>query len=321
MSKKLKKKKGLAKLWLKLSDREKYLQYKVERWAYGQKNFIDENKVPTPDDIKALAKKRGEINFLHDGNAGDIIYSLPTIRAVKRLTGVPVHLHLRLNQPHGIPSHHTHPLGRVMLNEKMFHMLRPLLESQEYLDSCRVYEQQTIDMDLNTFRSAGILLDRGNIARWYNYVTGLHPDLSEAWLEAKPSPDSAGHIVIARSSRYRNPYINYRFLSRYKQVIFLGVESEYEDMRQQIPQMRWVTVEDFRQMAELIAGARVFIGNQSFPFAIAEGLKVKRILETSVEAPNVIPEGGQAYDFYFQPHFEWLTEYLSGDSTPQKSVK
>jgi len=39
----------------------------------------------------------------------------------------------------------------------------------------------------------------------------------------------------------------------------------------------------------------LFIGNQSMPFAIAEQLKVKRILEQHYLCPNVIPQGGECY--------------------------
>lgn len=315
MTNKFVKKNGLAKLWLKLTDREKYNWYKVELRAYRMKNYIDEHEILDSDQIKALAKRQGTLHFLHDGNAGDIIYSLPSVREARKITGAPVHLYLRLDQPHGIPSHYTHPLGGVMLNQQMFGMLHPLLTDQPYLEDCHVYAGQRIDIDLNAFRESGIFLDRGNIARWYNYLTGLHPGLSEPWLRATPDARSAGHIVIARSSRYRNPYINYSFLRQYERVLFLGVESEYQDIRKSIPDIEWVRVKDFREMAGIIAGARFFIGNQSLPFSIAEGLKVNRILEISVEAPNVLPEGGNAFDFYFQHHFEWLVNELYGQET------
>jgi hypothetical protein len=39
-------------------------------------------------------------------------------------------------------------------------------------------------------------------------------------------------------------------------------------------------------------------------------LKVPRILEISFEVINVIPEGENGYDFFFQEHFESLVELL-----------
>jgi hypothetical protein len=69
-------------------------------------------------------------------------------------------------------------------------------------------------------------------------------------------------------------------------------------------------VSNFLELARVIAGCKFFIGNQSFPFAVAEGLKVPRALELCFECPNVIPEGPQAYDFLYQPQFEKIVREL-----------
>ena len=57
-------------------------------------------------------------------------------------------------------------------------------------------------------------------------------------------------------------------------------------------------------MAQVISGCKMFIGNQSFPFSIAEALKTKRVLEVFPQCPNVIVEGADAYDFCYQEQFE-----------------
>jgi hypothetical protein len=63
-------------------------------------------------------------------------------------------------------------------------------------------------------------------------------------------------------------------------------------------------------MATLINSCKLFIGNQSFPFSIAEGLKVNRLLEVYHLSPNVIVEGKGAQDFLYQPQFEKTVEQL-----------
>ena len=63
-------------------------------------------------------------------------------------------------------------------------------------------------------------------------------------------------------------------------------------------------------MARAIAGARLFIGNQSLPFSIAEALKARRLLEACPRAPTNVPEGPYAYEAWFQPHFEALVDKL-----------
>jgi ADP-heptose:LPS heptosyltransferase len=59
-------------------------------------------------------------------------------------------------------------------------------------------------------------------------------------------------------------------------------------------------------MARVIRSARFFIGNQSFPFALAEALKVPRILEVCPQTPDVIPTGDHIGAAYFQQNFEVL---------------
>ncbi len=81
-------------------------------------------------------------------------------------------------------------------------------------------------------------------------------------------------------------------------------------MKKSIPNLVWQPVVNFLELAAVIAGSKLFIGNQSFPFSIAEGLKATRLLEVYHRIPNVIPEGKNGYDFYFQKHFEYLVENL-----------
>ena len=57
-------------------------------------------------------------------------------------------------------------------------------------------------------------------------------------------------------------------------------------------------------MAQIINSSKIFIGNLSFGFTLAEALKKPRLLESGPDFPLVYPNGKNAYDFYFQDHFE-----------------
>ena len=57
-------------------------------------------------------------------------------------------------------------------------------------------------------------------------------------------------------------------------------------------------------MAQIIKNCKVFIGNLSFGYTIAEALKVPRLLESNPDFPLIYPNGGRGFDFYFQNHFE-----------------
>ena len=252
------------------------------------------------------------LHFKHSGNCGDIIYSIPTIKAIAREEDI--YLHLHIDQPADYAGHVKHPLGNVMLNKKMVDMLQPLLLAQPGFKSCGIFSERPIDIDLDKVREYPLLLDRGNIARWYFLIFPVNYDLNRAWLQVEPDRSCKETIVIARSFRYRAPGVNYRFLRRYPDVQFIGLPEEYADMKKMIPHIRHRPVNDFLEMASVIAGAKLFIGNQSFPFALAEALKANRLLEVHFECPNVTVYGDRGYDFCFQPQFEKLVtlryEYL-----------
>jgi hypothetical protein len=310
----IKKKNLLSKLWLKHTDRAKYKAYKWDLVNYKQSQYINfllgSEKLNNPDKIKAVADVKHSLNITHSGNAGDIIYALPTIKKIREITGAVINLYLIRDKPMNLPNYSTHPLGNVMLNQKMVDMLFPLLRQQDYISNCEVYTDQKIDIDLDYFRAGLVPQDKGNIARWCSYITGVSPDLWKQWLTAEPDTTFSNSIVVARSGRYQNKSISYSFISGYDNVFFIGVESEYKEIKKQIPPIKWVEVKDFLQLARIIAGCKFFIGNQSFPYSIAEALKVPRILEVSFEVINVVPEGPNGHDFLFQEHFEWLVKNL-----------
>ncbi|SDR94932.1 hypothetical protein SAMN05216490_0258 [Mucilaginibacter mallensis] len=310
-----KKRNIISKLWLKYTDRAAYVTYKWDLANYGESeqiNFlIGSEKLNTTAKINAVINSTGKLNLLHSGNAGDIIYALPTIKKIYETTGVHINLLLKLNQPSKIQAFRAHPLGNVMLNQKMADMLFPLIQSQEYIRTTAVYTNQVIDIDLDYFRAGFIPMNTGNIARWCSYITGFSPDLWKKWLIVTPDTDFSDTIIVARSGRYHNETINYSFINKYNNLKFIGVKSEYDDIKKFIPKIEWIEVEDFLQMARMIAGCKFFIGNQSFPYSIAEALKVPRILEVAFDVINVVPEGENGHDFFLQDHFESLVESLN----------
>ena len=117
-------------------------------------------------------------------------------------------------------------------------------------------------------------------------------------------------IVIQRTFRFRNIYINYEFIKNYESALFVGIKEEYDDLKKQVPNLEFYEPKDFLEIAQIIKSSKFFIGNQSVCYPIAEALKVPRLLEASPEFPVVQPVGKDAFDFYFQPHFEKWFDYL-----------
>lgn len=289
----------------KLNPIQKFLLKAKSAEAYKNYKFLSAIQGIEHPRVDLVTKK--EVHFLHSGNSGDIIYSLPVMYALAQ--GRNIHLHLQINQK-GMYGKMRHPLGTVMLNEKMVAMLQPLLLHQAQVVSCDVYQHQPVDVDLTWFRRYPFNYRTSHISRWYFHTFGVSGNLGLPWLQAPKNPEFSNAIVLARSHRYRQPGIRYNFLSQYERCVFVGLEDEYMDMKAMIPALEYQPVRDFLELATIINSARFFIGNQSFPFSIAEGLKARRLLEVFHLSPNVIVEGENGYDFCYQPQFEKLVEQL-----------
>ena len=196
------------------------------------------------------------------------------------------------------------------MSAKMVEMILPLLKSQKYINKAEEFKEQEIDIDLDLFRQIPMNFNLDEV-RWYFHLTGVHTDLSKEYLFAEPHPSIKDKIVIMRSTRRKNIFINYNFMNKYKNVLFIGLKEEYEDLKKEIPNMQFYDCKDFLEAAQIIKSSKFFIGNSSLGFTIAEGLKVPRIMESYPDFPIIYPNGGHGYDFYFQTHFEMLCEKLN----------
>jgi hypothetical protein len=224
--------------------------------------------------------------------------------------GKRIELFLDISQESMYPKGYKHYNENKILTEKSVAFIKPLLLSNPAFAVCETYTGQAIDYDLNEFRRYPFDYRMGHICRWYFWAFGVNYDLGKPWLNVEADSSYKDEVIIARSFRYRAPTINYGFLQSINNISFIGLPDEYEDMKKNIPHLKHIIVTDALKLAQAIAGCKCFIGNQSFPFAVAEALKVKRVLEISYQTPNVIVEGGNGYDFCFQPQFEKIIHSL-----------
>jgi hypothetical protein len=244
------------------------------------------------------------IKFKHSGNTGDIIYSLSVIKEICDKQKAKAVLYLFLDKPSTFTDK-SHPVGSVMLNQVMFDMLKPLLESQPYiLDVFDVKKEENamVDIDLDKFREEYKNLSAGDIRMWYGNFLNYQIDMSAPVLSVLQEQND--YIVINRTQRYNNPLIDYSIIDKLnKKVFFVGTETEWKVMNTHF-RCEHYKVSNFLEMAKLIAGSSLFVGNQSMAFAIAEQMKHPRILEQYFNAPNVIPQGGTYSVFHTQQQFE-----------------
>lgn len=240
------------------------------------------------DAIKVYSQKATAQSpaFYHSGDLGDIIFSLP---AMAHLGGGTILLGRTLGVNIS-PRVRT----RELMTQKRANLIIPLLEKQPYVYAAKytnVFPAEKV-LNLNRFRilidqflkanrlvGASISLYRYNL-RVFNISTD---DELAPWLtNINPVTATGRDIAVARSPRYRNPAFPWGpIMERYHhRMFFLGIKSEWQAMQEvsnkTIP---FFETENLLTAAEWIAGAKVFIGNQSAPAAIAEGLKMPVVQE------------------------------------------
>lgn len=225
--------------------------------------------------------------FRHDGDLGDLVAALPTMRA---LGGG----HLIIAEGGGSI--------RESLRGARFESIKPLLLQQPYIHGLEWNpEPQGVTHDFSTFRHNEI---RGeNLARWQARHFGLSVSLAP-WLTVTPSTKAQGRVVVANSGRCRNPLFPWTRLLRfhYPNSLFVGLPDEHEDFRYRTStRTEFLPTANLLELAEVIAGCQLFIGNQSCPFWIAAALGVPLIQEVWPQGPNSMVERPNAQYWMLPP--------------------
>jgi hypothetical protein len=229
------------------------------------------------------------------------MYALPIIKELSKEKKC--NLYIRINHSIGSKDYFKHPSGNIMISKKVFEMILPLLASQPYINEIDFYENQPIDVDLDIFRDLPFSNSFHSI-RWYFHIVGKQIDMTIPYLEVGKNEFLNDKVVVVRTFRGRNPLIDYRFLNKYENLLFLGTKEEYEDFVTVVPKTTFYDVKDFLELAQIMNSSKLVITNQTFAFSVAEGMKINRILEANPYNPAVFPIGGNGFDFYFQRHFE-----------------
>jgi hypothetical protein len=208
--------------------------------------------------------------FGHSGDMGDVIYALPTIRALGGGT-------LFLYHREGKTSHG--------MDEAKARSLHSLLIQQSYINDVVFcpsgYPPYASDHDLNGFRDHG---GKGrNLADMHLATHGLesaHRD--SAWISID-SPVRAKRVVFARTARVRNRHFPWKRLWEYyhDSAGFIGTTDEHADFCRTIGDIPFIATKNLLEVASVIAGSHLFVGNESCPAAIAEGLKHTMIVEVT----------------------------------------
>jgi len=245
---------------------------------------------------------------VHSGNMGDILYSLPTIAAL----GVD-RLLLNLVDDPGV--------GGRRFDRRSADFLTPLLLAQPSIRSVAIVEAPAelavrfglregdklvsrglpleqvdagalgVDHCLDRFRLMPI--DEMHLVDAHARAMNLRVDGRRPFLSVEPAREarSGESILLSLTPRYRHLPATFfaelldglgpvRLIGRpEEQHVYQGIAGEF------------VTATDAIELARLIAAARLFIGTPSLPYAVAEGLKVRRVVDVPSWPLNAFPLG------------------------------
>jgi len=207
--------------------------------------------------------------YYHSGNLGDVVYALNAIRLAGG-GGLTIGRQQSGTSPCSMP-----------ITDAQFEKFRPLLAVQPYLKSvgyAKTYPEDIVD--LNRFRddwnNGPLRKETGihNLCQMHCHTLGVADKFRpyETWLTI-PNPIRTGKIAIHRSARYHAQNFPWAdVVKRYgDRLLFIGTAEEYSEFQREFGQVSFWRVKDLLELAQVIAGADAFIGNQSFPCSVALG--------------------------------------------------
>jgi len=166
------------------------------------------------------------------------------------------------------------------MNREKVQALKELLILQPYIVDV-IYSEDKCDHDLNGFRDH--YCDGRNLADMHLATHGFSwAERTEKWLIVDKSIEEAP-VVLNRSFRYNNnkfPWAKVRNIYAGKSI-FVGLMNEWEKFCSEFGFVRYYPTPTLLDVARVIAGSKLFIGNQSCVEAVCEGLKHNKILEIS----------------------------------------
>lgn len=219
--------------------------------------------------------------FHHSGDWGDVIYALPTIKTMHG--GV---LWMSPENRYPFPCE-----TRCKVTPEWVSNIAPLLAIQPYIWRVQYTPAlpHSVDYDINRFRIPWKPPWKndawGSILQLHLRAFDLQYDEQEPWLVVDAPETIPGRdIVVNRTNRWHSNRFNFHNLiqQHHERMVFVGTEKEYFDFQlwcHPVTGIPFHPTANMLDLARVIAGARVFIGNQSVALAIAHGLVKPVIVE------------------------------------------
>jgi hypothetical protein len=224
------------------------------------------------------------ITVSHAGDLGDLIAHLNTI---SRITQGRADLVL----------HNSHNMVRAPWTPESVERVKSFLELQPYIWQVR-YSDNIEGIDLNQWRRKARWRRGNNLSDMFASVfrmTNWHR--TDRWLSTDYRV-TAAPVVIHRSPRYHGdgkfPWSE--IVRKWgDKAVFCGGQDEWEDFCTKFGTVAYYPTPTLLDLARVIDGAKLFIGNQSSPYWIATALQQTTWLEESARHANCKWERWNAY--------------------------
>lgn len=203
-------------------------------------------------------------HFLHPGGIAALIYALPTIR---QMGGGTVYIE----------------------DQSTLDAVRPLAHTAETYVDFEKYGGQPVEKSFLAWRESYDPKKTIAEAQRIEVLPLQMVDFSKPWLDV--GPVNGIGAVFARGMENRHPAWDEMWhdaRGRYPDALFVGTTEEHASFEQQIGTVKYAGKKNLLDVAQIIKGSSIFIGNQCDCYAIAEGLKVKTIQETAQRNPDCI---------------------------------
>lgn len=297
--------------------KEKTYNLKKDIPTMDDQTFLDESKKNAHPDNYTRIK--------HGCNLGDIISSLAAVKRFYDVTNRKSVYCQKIDMKAMYYSGATHPTkddngNMVCINSKMFEMIKPLVESQEYIAKFEPFTGQNVNLDFDVIRGRTFVnMPKMMIQSWLMFAfPDLAIDLSQSWMVLPETyhpiqEQTKGKIIVNFTERYRNNVIDYFYLQNYApDLIFAGTEQEhFMFCNQYCLNIPYLKVNDFLETAYALKAARFLLSNQSFLWNLSSALGLPRVLELADYAPNCQPfVGPDSYGFYHQNCNEYYFRML-----------
>ena len=225
------------------------------------------------------------LTYAMSGDLGDIIYSLRTCH--------------QLNDPDSTYYLVDRPFTKPW-NKARIDALVPLMEAQPYIG--RVWYDEPKEPLTHSFIDFRCGLPYSvSLADIHAAWVGVTLNPYTPWLFVEKSDEMAGKVIVHKSPRYANGKFPWRALAdKYgDRMVAVGLPDELNVIRQATGRdIPYRETSSYLELAQLMAGCELFIGNQSSPCAIALGLGIPTVQETTIKQPDCIFPRANAYFGY-----------------------